>query len=572
MKTQLFPYLILAFLLSGCSDKDGLLPSEPTFIGSTWISILDTDESPVQNVLVEIGTQSAFTNEDGQILFRDIALTKSSYLTAKKNGYFHGSRRFFASEGRVSNVEIRLMPKEEAGSFQSASIATINVDAKSSITFQGNSIVYASGEAYSGNVHVEAYPIHADDPNLSQKMPGNLLSLDDDENLVVLQSYGMIAVELKADNGSDLQLAGGKTAEIRMDVPQYMLSTAPASIPLWYFDEVTGYWIEDGQATLQGNEYVGEVRHFTIWNYDYPEESYLWEGSFQFENGEPAASIEICLTHLNTKTQSCGLTDEAGYINSAVPRIGAIQIDAIAPCRKVISSHQSGPFTSNIKEPVTTITKVESDYVTVTGTILSCDNVQVQKGHLRITSGSRTTLHPVAGTGPFSFTYLACANENISVRFVDEINGKMSAHFNYHSQSHIDLGTMVACDELDVFISYNVEGVTKKYVYISPECLVNYYPDHTSVQVHSWSTNRDDHFSLAFQGTTTGSYPNAASLSRVILPDSSVGYISDFFLEITEFGEVGDMIRGTFTGKVSVPNGGPSNLQLQGAFGVFRPE
>ncbi len=570
MKTLLFHLVLLAVLFSACSDKDGIQPSEPTFPGSAWISVLDTDGVPVQNVLVKIGEKSDFTNEDGQILFRDIPLTKSTYLTAEKNGYFNGSRRFFASEGQVNHIEIRLMTKQEAGSFQSTSAATINVDDKSSIIFQENSVVYATGGAYSGIVHVEAAPIHADDPNLSQKMPGNLLSLDEDDNLLVLQSYGMLAVELKSEDGIDLQLAPGKTAEIRMELPQHMVDAAPATIPLWYFDEETGYWVEDGQATLQGNEYVGEVGHFTLWNVDVFDEAFIWEGSFEYDNGDPAAGIEICLTIVSNGSQACGYTNESGGIISAVPLNQGINVDVKAPCGKLISTYELSPLTSDVKEPVRTIRKEEADFSTIKGKVLECDNVPLSQGHVRISVDTRTYLFDINQDGTFEHTILACDDSKISVRFVDEENAKMSEHFLYHAAPVIDVETMVACDELDLFIIYGVEGVSRKYVFITPESLLNYYPDHTTVQISSWNTNRENHISLAFHGTSAGSYPDAVSLSPVNLPNGSIGYISDFSAEVSEFGDVGGYIKGTFTGKVSVPVTGPFNLQMEGAFSVIR--
>ena len=43
-------------------------------------------------------------------------------------------------------------------------------------------------------------------------------------------------------------------------------------MPLWYFDEQKGMWVEEGVATKQGNQYVGTVNHFTDWNCDIPSE------------------------------------------------------------------------------------------------------------------------------------------------------------------------------------------------------------------------------------------------------------------------------------------------------------
>ena len=66
-------------------------------------------------------------------------------------------------------------------------------------------------------------------------------------------------------------------------------------MPLWYFDEDGGYWIEDGVATLQGNTYVGEVTHFTFWNYDFPYPSATLCITLQDESGNPLAYTPLDL-------------------------------------------------------------------------------------------------------------------------------------------------------------------------------------------------------------------------------------------------------------------------------------
>jgi hypothetical protein len=65
-------------------------------------------------------------------------------------------------------------------------------------------------------------------------------------------------------------VAPGKTATLTIDVPESQTATAPATIPLWFFDEEAGVWQEEGEATRQGDKYIGTVKHFTDWNADHP--------------------------------------------------------------------------------------------------------------------------------------------------------------------------------------------------------------------------------------------------------------------------------------------------------------
>jgi hypothetical protein len=101
---------------------------------------------------------------------------------------------------------------------------------------------------------------------------GDMLAQRTDRSTSILYSYGILRVKMTGTHGEALQMAPGKTANLTIAIPATQLATAPATIPLWYFDEATGVWIEEGSAAKQGNKYVGTVKHFTDWNADDPKD------------------------------------------------------------------------------------------------------------------------------------------------------------------------------------------------------------------------------------------------------------------------------------------------------------
>src|ERR1700742_2255235 len=101
-------------------------------------------------------------------------------------------------------------------------------------------------------------------------MPGDLRGIGSDGNETALQSFGMMDVEMVDDAGNKLQIASGQQASLTFSIPDTLLSLAPATIPLWYFNDSSGRWIQQGSAVKQGNTYVGQVGHFTYWNCDAP--------------------------------------------------------------------------------------------------------------------------------------------------------------------------------------------------------------------------------------------------------------------------------------------------------------
>ena len=83
---------------------------------------------------------------------------------------------------------------------------------------------------------------------------------------------------------------------------------------MWYFDEESGWWKEEGEATLVGNEYVAQLPHFSYWNCDAPFETVKWGATFVYEDGSTASQVEVCLTILSLQTTACAYTDQDGFI------------------------------------------------------------------------------------------------------------------------------------------------------------------------------------------------------------------------------------------------------------------
>ena len=103
---------------------------------------------------------------------------------------------------------------------------------------------------------------------------GDLLALPDGANPnepVPLETFGMMEFDLVDQNGDPItDLAA--PAEVCMKAGAGL--AAGDTIPLWYYDDEAGLWIEEGQGTVEDRDGIlmicGEVNHFSWWNYDQP--------------------------------------------------------------------------------------------------------------------------------------------------------------------------------------------------------------------------------------------------------------------------------------------------------------
>jgi len=79
--------------------------------------------------------------------------------------------------------------------------------------------------------------------NTSDIMPGDLTGREDDNTLSILQSFGMVNVELQTSDGQKLNIAKDKFVDVVYEVNDLFLDEAPGVIDMWSFDYDLGIWI-----------------------------------------------------------------------------------------------------------------------------------------------------------------------------------------------------------------------------------------------------------------------------------------------------------------------------------------
>ncbi|WP_394821277.1 hypothetical protein [Pendulispora albinea] len=100
------------------------------------------------------------------------------------------------------------------------------------------------------------------------RMPGDYGAIDSSGQDVTLTSYGAIEVNLRGPAGEKYNIMPGKPADLEYEVHASQIGSAPASMPLWYYNEDKGLWEEDGKATLVGTRYKTQAKHFSAINVD----------------------------------------------------------------------------------------------------------------------------------------------------------------------------------------------------------------------------------------------------------------------------------------------------------------
>lgn len=562
-----FSAILIALLITiSCQKTNDDLPDDPDDQNPPPIEyvtagisgrVLDENNQPVNGAVVKAGTASTTTDLNGHFKLNNVSLNKNAGLVKiEKDGFFQGSRTIVVNKNVVNYVSLQLIKKTVSGTVSGSTGGNITVQGGGSIVFTGNSFVNTVNAAYTGTVSVSTFFINPAASNFNDIMPGTLRGINTSNEETALQSFGMMAVELNGAAGEKLQLGLGKTATLTFPIPTALQATAPATIPLWSFNDTTGLWKEEGTATKQGTNYVGTVGHFSFWNCDYPYGRVVdFKAVIKDQNGNALYPAQVFLKIISDtlSSTSCGYTDSSGMVSGKVPVNKTLQLKIYGRCNQIIYTQNIGPFTSNTDMGVITVNAPAPSQVTVSGTVVNCNTAPVTNGFVDISIDSVHNRASVTN-GSFSITISRCNSTptTAAITAYDVAGNQNGTATNVAVTSGtVNAGQLIACGiSMNQFLNYTMNGATVSYVHpIDSLMLSKGSNNQYTVWANRKIPNNREQVTLSFTATGTGTvainYVNIFTSTKMY---SGAGTIN---LNITEFGPVsGGYIGGNFTGNV----------------------
>ncbi len=316
-------------MMGGCNSSDNNLKNCEDYVyvdslSSTHVYgyVRDIDGNALENVLVTTGQDTTFTSGSGSYSFEQCRVVNGRSIVKFENQeYFSVVRTADIVDGEA-RVDAILMPQDsregvtEVARFDNNEGATIKVG-NMQVVLPANSLVYEKDEKeFNGSVFASVYYLNPNSETFVKEMPGgNMSGVTSEGKDVILLSYGMVEVTLKDSVGQKLQLKKGAESTLTFPVPDgFKEEQKYEKIPLWYFDEEKGTWVEEGMATKNGDTYTGNVKHFSWYNLDWPELRATIVGRVTNKDGKPLPNILV------TISQTSAYSDSAGYYRAFVPR------------------------------------------------------------------------------------------------------------------------------------------------------------------------------------------------------------------------------------------------------------
>lgn len=404
--TKLFCFVLVvaatSFIINSCSkDESTTLNGGSSTMSATLAGmVMDESNVPLSGVTVTAYGLSTTTSQFGTFVFKNISVNKSRCLIQlMKDGYFNRAHAFIPSGNTVNYVTIVMVGNTATQNFSAAAGGLVTLPDNASVLFSPNSIVTSAGSAYTGTVSIAIKHLQPGAENFDSSIPGgDLIAKDKDNKEVVLYSYGMLGVQLTGSNGEALNLASGRTASLTMPIAAAQLVFAPETLPLWYFDETTALWKEEGHCNLVGNNYVGTVTHFSWWNCDYSGPSAKVKGRVVDINGIPMPNVHVWNT-----SWGHGFTDQNGEYNGLILAGEETSIYAIDRVNQGLHSTTEIIPALSINQTYNVPDLIINPPTSVTGTITGCDG------------SSTNALVYISWNGGYNYRYCNTGSYNIGV-------------------------------------------------------------------------------------------------------------------------------------------------------------
>jgi hypothetical protein len=408
--------LLLLAAFVGCNRKnildtvvkDVYTPPVKMVLGTIGGRVVTEAGVAVPNATVVLDSYQTQTDADGVFSFVNKQVnSKGVYIKVEHTGYFPASRMFSVTANSKYAITLTMMPMTFVAELSAQNGGTASFEG-AQIVFPANGIVRADGSAYNGTVKVAARWLRPDDDKTIEIMPGNLIGISDDNREEALVTYGMMAVELHSPNNEPLQLKEGTSAELSFPLPVTMAASAPAQIPLWHFDEETGWWREEGVATKTGNKYVGQVSHFSFWNCDVGLPLVQITGQAVNQDNQPIAHQHILCTLENQGLTGYNFTNESGHFSGAVPSGFDLIFQIQSACSQVVPTVEV-PALSSDTDLGSIVFEMNGNFAyNFAGTVIcSGSNVDINFFYLKDNNGKYWVVN-VNSEGGFNAAIYSC--------------------------------------------------------------------------------------------------------------------------------------------------------------------
>lgn len=473
LQNRVFLVFISLLLLFACSDDSDLLIDESIDIPDpiervySEISGIVTDDRdmPVIGAIIRLSETETTTDENGYFSFSEFIDRNGSPLSIIKEGYFDTHFLVIPNKDAKLQFQISITPKHTEDTQDSESnfvFANDNIE----IDFKGSSFEYLDKSSYSGNVHISTSFIDPTHEDFKLLMPGSIETHSGIDRKVLLPN-AIFTVELEDDQNNALQI--NETVKVRIKVPEALRNEAGAHNHLYHLNTATGLWEKNHQVSIEGDEYVGEVEHFSTWAVATEYNFYTISGIVS-RGGVPSSQVNIALNLVsNWGRYGYQLTDQDGFYSFRIIENYNATLSIVDACQIEVYS-TSVNLSADLEQNIDL--GPEADVLNLSGTV-NCDGESIIDAYIIVDiDGSRTSqIVELDDQGSFETSIVNCSTDQVTIRAYDVANGTKSKGIKVSESSVLDINICEA--EFAGELIFEVDG---EEPYVIPNCSVTIVP------------------------------------------------------------------------------------------------
>jgi len=529
--------------------------------------VLDENGDGVPGTFVLAGGRSSTTNNKGEFSFNDIPVEKSNdVITAEKSGYFQGIANSDFQSGGGSYVEITMLSKGVGEIVNATLDQELSIGDDVTLNIPSNSLVDADGNKFNGNAEVFTKYLDPTGDGFYDKIPGELSSKDEAGMEVMLEPYGILAIEVSSEN-EILMLDEGEKMEIVFDIPDALQDDAPDELTVYLYDLEEERWYAVDSCNKSGSTYVCSVGscsgYICIAN---PVEAVCLSGTFMNSDGSFASYLKVEVEDLSNGFKYFGYTDVFGFICGSVPAGVDLRITIKDLCDNIIYTEDLGPLNMDFDFGTLTV-EVFEFVLTVLGEVSKCDGQNLESGYIEVSYPGNTRFFEVVDGLVNEEMGLKCIEFPVlNILAYSDEEQMVSDTIKFTEFEDINLGQVLICNELTEYFNLTVDGTE---YWTSP---VDFYEKEN--ETTNWWIVEGMAFEREFkidieEYDGLGSYASHVSLTsstESLLPviPSLISEAPDILLEILV--DDANYIEGTITGTATDENS--LSVTIDGSFKI----
>jgi len=570
-----FLYLLGIFLAGCVKDTiEFITDQDKKTTTNLFVQVTDEKQQPLEGATIQYQSKSFITNSYGIVIINGVDVSnRHSFATVSKQGYFTTGSVFRSFSNTMVQIHCIMKEKKFDYTFSTSLAQTVVTAEGVELSLPSNALQYQnSGLAYDGEVKMAVwYP----DPaltTLKSEIPGELVGITSSNKVEMLTSYGVIQFEFQTLSGESLRIATGKKINAIIPIPSAQLGSAPTSLSMWYFDETTGYWKEEGTATRSGDKYTATISHLGAWNYSTHLPAIHISGRLLDQNGTPLQGVYVTHESAVRGTASLMGVNMDGTFSGLWPADKPITLkvfSALCPANELYSRELKAS-SDNIDVGKVVIDLEESSTMTLICAPVDCEQKKVIKGFASIFGWQYSKINiPLDQNGEVNVVIPVCESDGEAQMQLVDLNTNVTIDNIILNVPGINnLADVLICGNEPDFFMINCPSMEINNVLIYDGFQLRDSADFTllsgtaapkDVLIQTGIIYKDKVPGQYAAGNFQGTFVQLALREKVKLVSS------ELTLNITKGGKAGERIKGNFNGTITLQGEGGSR-KINGEF------